>query len=287
MGQETVAWWRNGKTITALAALFAAIIPITTVLEGYVEKQRSGALEALKYSEAAREAYLDRISKTTNAERLAVLRFVLATSSDPKLLEWAQAEKALVEADVKTEKEIADAEAKAKAQTPQLQAALDTAASDGEKGKEAVTEIQTKLASARTEARAKRESLRLPVSANLAAQSAASRPTIILWIDPSPSNNLALKDVLEAYGWTVVPVGSVGEAEKVLNSTPADLIITYDFIDSLNAQKSRIPFIVYTPDKATRAEATKHGALGSAGRPSELLGLVTSVLQPRAPAAAN
>ena len=276
--QGSEPWWRNGKTITALAALFAAIVPITTVLEGFVEKQRSGTLEALKYAEAAREAYLDRISKTSNAERLAVLRFVLATSADPKLLEWAQAERTLVEAD-----------AKAKAQTAQLQAALDTAASDGGKSQEAISAIQTTLASARSEARTKRENLRLPASANMAAQAGAPRPATIVWIDPSPSNNLALKDVLEAYGWIVIPVGSIGEAERVLKSSSAALIISYDLIDSLNdSLKSRIPFIVYTPNKTIRDEAAKHGAFGSASRPSELLQLVTTALPPRtAPAAAD
>jgi len=265
------------------------VVPITTVLEGYVEKQRSGTLEALKYAEAAREAYLDRISKTTNAERLAVLRFVLATSSDPKLLEWAQSEKGLVDADVKTEKEIADAEAKAKAQTAQLQAALDTAASDGDKGKEAISEIQTKLASARTEARTKRENLRLPVSVNMAAQAAGPprRPTTILWIDASPSSNQALRDVFEAYGWTVVPVASVAEAEKALSVNPADLIVSDNFIDSLNARKSRIPYIVFSPNKAIRDDAAKHGAFGSTDRPSELLQMIQAALPRSAPAAAD
>lgn len=290
MGQEREAatpWWRNGRSITAIAALFAAVIPITTVLEGYVEKQRSGALEALKYAEAARESYLDRISKTTNAERSAVLRFVLATSSDPKLLEWAHAEKALVDADVKTEMEIAEAEAKAKAQTAQLQAALSTAAPDAQ-GKEAISEAQSKLVSARNEVRAKKENLRLPASANLAAQTAAPRPTAtILWIDASPSNNLALRDVFEAYGWTVVPVGSIAEGEKALNANPVDLIISDNFIDSLNGRKSRIPYIVFTSNKAVRDEASRHGAFGSADRPSELLQMVMAALPRSAQASAN
>lgn len=294
MGQEREAampWWRNGRSITAIAALFAAVIPITTVLEGYVEKQRSGALEALKYAEAARESYLDRISKTTNAERSAVLRFVLATSADPKLLEWAHAEKALVDADVKTEMEIAEAEAKAKAQTAQLQAALSTAAPDAQ-GREAISEIQSKLVSARNEVRAKKENLRLPASANMAAQTgaqtAAPRPTAtILWIDASPSNNLALRDVFEAYGWTVVPVGSIAEGEKALNANPVDLIISDNFIDSLNGRRSRIPYIVFTPNKAIRDEASRHGAFGSADRPSELLQMVMAALPRSASAAAN
>jgi hypothetical protein len=258
MGQEretAAPWWRNGRTITALAALFAAVVPITTVLEGYVDKQRSGALEALKYAEAARESYLDRISKTTNAERLAVLRFVLATSADPKLLEWAQAEKALVDADAKTEKEIADAEAKAKAQTAQLQVALTAASSDAAHGTQEISEIQSKLTSTRNEVRA--------------------------------STNLALRDVFDAYGWTVLPVGSIAEAEKALSANPVDLIISDGFIDSLNGRKSRIPYIVFTPNKAIRDDAAKHGAFGGTDRPSELLQLVMAALPRSPPAAAD
>jgi CheY-like chemotaxis protein len=291
MGQErepAAPWWRNGRTITALAALFAAVVPITTVLEGYVDKQRSGALEALKYAEAARESYLDRISKTTNAERLAVLRFVLATSSDPKLLEWAQTEKALVDADVKTEKEIADAEAKAKAQTAQLQAALTTATSDAGHGTQEISEIQSKLTSTRNEVRAKRQNLRLPVAANLATQQAAPRPAAtILWIDASPSNNLALRDVFDAYGWSVVPVSSIAEAEKALGANPVDLIISDGFIDSLNGRKSRIPYIVFTSNKAIRDDAAKHGAFGGTDRPSALLQMVMAALPRSPPAAAD
>jgi CheY-like chemotaxis protein len=285
MGQDTAPWWRNGRTITALAALFAAVVPITTVLEAYVEKERSGALEVLKYAEAARETYLDRISKTTNAERLAVLRFVLATSSDPKLLEWARAEKALVDADAKTEKEIADAEAKAKEQTQKLQVALNTAVSDGPDKQKAISDLQTKVASARNEARAKRENLRLPSAPNLAAQSAAARQATILWIDANPSNNLALKDVLEAYGLVVVAVTSNVEAEKFLAANQPDLIIADTLVDSLNGRKSRIPWVVFSANRTIRDEAAKRGAFGSTDRPSELLQMVQAAL-PRSGAAA-
>jgi hypothetical protein len=83
-------WWRRAPIVTALTTIVAAIVPTTTAVQGFIEKQKQLDLETAKESDAIRSAYLDRL-KDPDA-RFFTLRFVMATSDDPKMREWAKTE---------------------------------------------------------------------------------------------------------------------------------------------------------------------------------------------------
>jgi hypothetical protein len=91
-------WWRKGSVVTALAAIAAAILPITTAVQVHYEKERELALQEGKQSHEIRTSYLDRLDKP--GARMRTLRFVLATATDPSLLKWAQAETQEVQAEL-------------------------------------------------------------------------------------------------------------------------------------------------------------------------------------------
>jgi hypothetical protein len=110
-------WWRNGATITSLTAIIAAVVPATTGVQGWVQKNREIELEAFKFSKAndlevkkqtnatklqetrqaedIRTAYLERLKAP--GEHLRTLRFILATTNDVQLRSWATNERKVVE----------------------------------------------------------------------------------------------------------------------------------------------------------------------------------------------
>jgi len=83
-------WWRRGAVVATLTTIIAAVIPVTTAVQAHYEKERQLALEESKQAHEIRTSYLDRLEKP--GARLRTLRFVLATTADPSLRQWAQAE---------------------------------------------------------------------------------------------------------------------------------------------------------------------------------------------------
>jgi hypothetical protein len=101
-------WWRSWN-VTALAALIAAVTPVTTGVQAYIEKERQVELDAqkqrhqiaLEQEKQANEinaGYLDRIAKPD--ERRRVLRYLIATSTRPAVQDWARRELEIVNQDV-------------------------------------------------------------------------------------------------------------------------------------------------------------------------------------------
>jgi hypothetical protein len=113
-------WWKSGTTITTLTAILAAVVPLTTAVQGWVQKSRELALEEAKQANAIamqrekqtediRTGYLERTKDPQ--DRIRVLHFVLATSADPRLREWARNELPPVQDDIaKFEKAAAEIE---------------------------------------------------------------------------------------------------------------------------------------------------------------------------------
>ncbi len=91
-------WWRKASVVTTLAAIAAAILPVTTAVQAHYEKERELALQEGKQSHEIRTSYLDRLDKP--GARLRTLRFVLATTTDPSLLQWAKTETQEVQAEI-------------------------------------------------------------------------------------------------------------------------------------------------------------------------------------------
>lgn len=101
-------WWRSWN-ITALAALVAAITPVTAGVQEYFQKQTALELEVQKQDhqmeleqqkqvEQIYSGYLDRIADPHSRRR--VLRFLAVTSSNPRVQEWARREVEIVDQEV-------------------------------------------------------------------------------------------------------------------------------------------------------------------------------------------
>jgi len=99
-------WWRRTGLIATMTALLAAVLPVKTAIEESFRNDRELALQQAKQREDAalqrakqeheiRMAYLDRFE--VPGHRLQTLRFLIATTSDQRLLAWAKEEKKLVE----------------------------------------------------------------------------------------------------------------------------------------------------------------------------------------------
>jgi hypothetical protein len=91
-------WWRQGSIVATMTAIIAAVIPVTTAVQGHYQKVRELALQASKQDHEIRISYLDRLDKP--GAKLRTLRFVLATTVDPALRRWAEAEKREVESEI-------------------------------------------------------------------------------------------------------------------------------------------------------------------------------------------
>lgn len=102
-------WWRKASLIATVTALAAAILPVKTAIEEHYASEREFVLQRAKQqSDLAmqrgkqdheiRMAYLDRF--TVPGHRLQTLRFLLATTTDEKLIAWATAEQKIVQAEV-------------------------------------------------------------------------------------------------------------------------------------------------------------------------------------------
>jgi hypothetical protein len=88
-------WWRKGGTIAAVTAIVAAVVPVTTAIQEHFETQSELVLQQAKQEHDMRMAYLERYE--VPGRRLQTLRFLLATSTDPRLLAWAREEQELVQ----------------------------------------------------------------------------------------------------------------------------------------------------------------------------------------------
>ena len=92
-------WWKSGATIATLTAIVAASVPVTTAVQGWVQKNRELALEDRKQTENIRTSYLQRLE--VPGEHLRTLRFVIATTNDSTLRAWAEQEKKVVEGELR------------------------------------------------------------------------------------------------------------------------------------------------------------------------------------------
>lgn len=94
----TTPWWRKASLITVVTALVAAVLPVTKVIEEHYRNRRELALEEAKELNELRVDYLERYN--VPGHRLRTLRFLIATTDDPRLRAWAEAEQAIVQAEL-------------------------------------------------------------------------------------------------------------------------------------------------------------------------------------------
>jgi hypothetical protein len=120
-------WWHDPKFIGALAAMAAAILPVTTCVQNKYQsdnelalagaKQKGElalamakqtgelALEKTKQTHAIRQAYLDHVLKN-DQQTERVLKFLVKVEEDPNLKAWAEDELSSLRRRVKTKKQL-------------------------------------------------------------------------------------------------------------------------------------------------------------------------------------
>lgn len=113
-------WWRKAGLLAGATAIVAAVLPVTTAIQEHYESERELALQQarqeaelalartrqqtdielqrVKQENDIRLSYLDRFE--VPGHRLQTLRFLLATSTDPRLIAWAKEEHRYVETQV-------------------------------------------------------------------------------------------------------------------------------------------------------------------------------------------
>jgi hypothetical protein len=84
-------WWRNGKTVTVLGALIAAVLPAVTAINGAMQNYRDSQRLLLEQQDKIRQTYLDRALKSDlkPLEQELIFRLLAKLKSDRELQEWA------------------------------------------------------------------------------------------------------------------------------------------------------------------------------------------------------
>ncbi len=115
----------------------------------------------------------------------------------------------------------------------------------------------------------------------------------ILWVDDIPSNNIYQRKAMEALGINFTISTSTEDALEKLRSRKFDVIISdmgrppdsragYILLDEIRRLGITTPFIIFSAGghlAENRAEARKHGALGSTDSSQELIQLVIDTIQ--------
>ena len=89
--QHSLPWWKNGRIITVLGSLLAAVMPVTTFVGGYMNRQTELELNAQQQRHQIRMDYLDRAlnPNLAEAEREKVFSLLAVVTDQPDLQKWA------------------------------------------------------------------------------------------------------------------------------------------------------------------------------------------------------
>lgn len=87
-------WWRDAKTVTVLAALIAAVLPLLTWINNVYSSSRESRRLLIEQQEKIRQTYLDRVLRpgVGEAEQQRVFELLSMLSSDPEMQQWAKME---------------------------------------------------------------------------------------------------------------------------------------------------------------------------------------------------
>jgi len=77
-------WWRSGLTVTTLAAIVSAVIPLTAQIQSWKDQ----ALKEKDKNFEIRDKYLTTVIRDPRHEQ-RVLEFIVATADDAKIRGWA------------------------------------------------------------------------------------------------------------------------------------------------------------------------------------------------------
>jgi hypothetical protein len=62
LATQKLPWWRNSKTITILAAMITALLPLLTFIDGSLKNSREAQRLLAEQQDKIRQNYLDRVS---------------------------------------------------------------------------------------------------------------------------------------------------------------------------------------------------------------------------------
>ncbi|HEV8240862.1 MAG TPA: hypothetical protein VGS57_15965 [Thermoanaerobaculia bacterium] len=84
-------WWRNGKTVTTLVALVAAVVPILTAINGLISSTQQSQRLVVQERNRIRSDYLNRVLKpgVTEADQKRLFGLLAKLKGDPEFQEWA------------------------------------------------------------------------------------------------------------------------------------------------------------------------------------------------------
>jgi len=87
-------WWRDSRTITILAAILAAVIPLVTAIDGILKNARESQRAIIEQRDKIRQTYLDRVLKpgVTEGEQQRIFSLLSKLKSDSEFQEWAKEE---------------------------------------------------------------------------------------------------------------------------------------------------------------------------------------------------
>lgn len=80
-------WWRSGLTVTTLAAIISAIVPLTAQIQSWKDQ----ALKEKEKNFEIRDKYLATVIRDPRHEQ-RVLEFIVATADDSKIRGWADSQ---------------------------------------------------------------------------------------------------------------------------------------------------------------------------------------------------
>ena len=91
---QKLPWWRNSRTITILAAMITALLPLLTFIDGSLKNSREAQRLLAEQQDKIRQNYLDRVLKPgiTEGEQKRLFSLLAKLKSDPEFQQWAQDE---------------------------------------------------------------------------------------------------------------------------------------------------------------------------------------------------
>jgi hypothetical protein len=87
IGKLRQPWWRSGKSVTILAGIIGAIVPLTAQIQSWKEQ----AMKEKELNFQIREKYLTAVLRDPRQEE-RVLQFIFSTADDNKVKLWADTE---------------------------------------------------------------------------------------------------------------------------------------------------------------------------------------------------
>lgn len=91
---DGIPWWRDAKSVTFLATVFAAIVPAVTFVQAYFEKQQSIEISRLTANHNVRMDYVTKALTPglSVGERERIFDLLARIKDDPMLEAWAKAQ---------------------------------------------------------------------------------------------------------------------------------------------------------------------------------------------------